>query len=162
MTYSLRWQRLLLVVGLLTVSIGWTGYAVLLWHVGSPSGGEDNENMIFGVASVVGYAVLAAASWSWFERSNAFMAGMTRVLRLFALGNLCLAAGLGAICYFWSNLAVTEPYDGRTTPLGAASYGCEAFGFLLAAIAFWSAASEVRAVRAVLPSSDGELVSAPS
>ena len=149
MSYSLRWQRLTVIAGLLTVAIGWIGYTAVVWDLGSPSE-LDRSDTLFGIASVVGYAILAAGAWSWFtwiEGSHFPLTGMTRALRLFALGNLCLAVGLTALSYYWSNQAVMNPYDGRTTPVAAASYGFEFFGFLLAAIAFWGAASEVCAAR---------------
>jgi len=59
-------------------------------------------------------------------------------------GILLLAVGVSAVSYFWTHLAISLPYNGRTTPVAAASYGLEFFGFLLAAIAFWGASSEVR------------------
>jgi hypothetical protein len=140
--------------GFLTVAIGWIGYTVIVWSFSSALGGVNRFNTFFGIFSVVGYAVLAAASWSWFrwmENCPVPLTGMARALRLFSLGNLFLAAGLAAIGYYWSNHAVTQPYDGRTTPAAAASYGFEFFGFLLAAIAFWVAASQVHAARPELP-----------
>ena len=146
MTYSLRWQRLVVIGGFLIVAIGWIGYTALTWHFRSAS---FVETLLFGIASVVGYAILAAASWSWFrwiERSRAPLAGMTRGLKLFALGNFCLAVGLAAISYYSSDQAVAQRYDGRTTIVAAMSYGFEFFGFLLAAIAFWGASSTVGAV----------------
>jgi hypothetical protein len=147
MTHSLRWQRLLVIGGFLIVAIGWIGYTAITWHFRWAS--ETRSNLVFGIASVVGYAILAAASWSWFkwiERSRAPLAGMSRVLKLFALGNLCLAVGLAAISYFSSDQAVAQRYDGRTTIVTAVSYGFEFFGFLLAAIAFWGASSTVGGV----------------
>ena len=152
MTYSLRWQRLMVIGGFLVVAIGWIGFTALTWHDRSPSDVEFRSSLLFGIASVVGYAILAAASWSWFrwiERSRAQLAGLTRVLKLFALGNFCLAVGLAAISYFSSDQAVAQRYDGRTTVVAAMSYGFEFFGFMLAAIAFWGASS---VVGAVLPS----------
>jgi hypothetical protein len=150
MTYSLRWQRLVVVCGLLIVAVGWIGFSALTWHTGSASNVGTRSNLLFGIASVVGYAILAAASWAWFrwiERSRVPLAGMTRVLRLFALGDLCLAVAVAAICSFESDQAVTRPYDGRTMIVAAVSYGLEFFGFMLAAIAFWGASSVVGAVR---------------
>jgi hypothetical protein len=150
MTYSLRWQRLVVIGGFLVVAIGWIGYTAITWHVRSPSDVAFRSNLLFGIASVVGYAILATASWSWFrwiERSRVPMAGMSRVLRLFALGNFCLAVGFAAITYFSSDQAVAQRYDGRTTTVAAISYGLEFFGFLLAAIAFWGASSTGGAVR---------------
>lgn len=152
MTFSLRWQRLVVIGGFLIVAVGWMGYTALTWHTGSASDVATRSNLLFGVASVVGYAIFAAASWSWFrwiEMSRVPLAGMTRVLRLFALGNLCLAVGVAAISYFESDQAVTQPYNGRTIIVAAVSYGFEFFGFMLAAIAFWGASS---VVGAVLPS----------
>jgi hypothetical protein len=152
MTHSLRWQRLVVIGGFLIVAIGWIGYTALTWHPGSRFDVGTRSSLLFGIASVVGYAILAAASWSWFrwiERSRVSLAGLTRVLRLFALGNLCLAVGVAAICYFESDQALNQPYDGRTMIVAAMSYGFEFFGFMLAAIAFWGASS---VVGAVLPS----------
>jgi len=149
MTYSLTWQRLVVIGGFLIVAIGWIGYTAVTWHFRAPSNVEFRSSLLFGIASVVGYATLAAASWSWFkwiERSRSPLAGMSRVLKLFALGNLCLAVGLAAISYFSSDQAVARRYDGRTTIVIAVSYGFECFGFLLAAIAFWGASSTVGAV----------------
>ena len=146
MTYSLRWQRLIVIGGFLIVAIGWIGHTALTWHFRSPSDVEFRSSLVFGIASVVGYAILAAASWSgfrWMERSRGPLAGMSRVLKLFALGNLCLAVGLAAISYFSSDQAVAQRYYGRTTVVAAMSYGFEFFGFLLAAIAFWGASSTV-------------------
>jgi hypothetical protein len=150
MTYSLRWQRLVVIGGFLIVAIGWIGSTAITWHFRSRSDVEFRSSLLFGIASVVGYAILAVASWSWFrwvERSRVPLAGMTRVLRLFALGNLCLAVGVAAIGYFESDQAVTQPYDGRTMIVAAVSYGLEFLGFLLAAIAFWGASSTIGAVR---------------
>jgi len=149
MTYSLRWQRWVVVGGFIIVAVGWIGYTALVWHDRFSFVGGIRSNLIFGIASSVGYAILAVASWAlfrWIERSQHPLAGMTGVLRLFALGNLCLALGLAAISYYWSNLAFTRPYDGRTTIVAAASYGFESFGLLLGAIAYWGAASAVGAV----------------
>jgi hypothetical protein len=67
MTYSLRWQRLVVVCGLLIVASGWIGYSALTWHSGSTSTVWTRSNLLFGIASVVGYAILAAASWAWFR-----------------------------------------------------------------------------------------------
>jgi hypothetical protein len=85
---------------------------------------------------------------------------MTRILRLFALGNFCLGVGVAAISYFESDQAVTQPYDGRTLIVAALSYGLEFFGFLLAAIAFWGASSTVGAVLAGLSAPEEGLVPA--
>lgn len=161
MNHSLRWPRLVVMAGFLTVAIGWIGYTAIVWSFSSSFDGGNRFNTFFGIFSVVGYAVLAAASWSWFrwmENCSVTLTGMTRALRLFALGNLFLAAGLGAIGYFWSNQAVTHPYDGRMTPAAAASYGLEFFGFLLAAMAFWGAASEVRTAHPDLPPPEVDLL----
>ncbi|MDR3650946.1 MAG: hypothetical protein P4L20_17785 [Acidimicrobiales bacterium] len=149
MTYSLRWQRLVVIGGFLMVAIGWIGYTAITWHFRSPSDLEFRSSLLFGIASVVGYAILATASWSWFrwiESSRVPLAGMSRVLKLFALGDFCLAVGLAAISYFSSDRAVTQRYDGRTTIVTAISYGFEFFGFLLAAVALWGASSTVGAV----------------
>ena len=81
------------------------------------------------------------------ETSPVPLSGMANVLRLLAFGNLLLAVGLSAVSYFWTHLAIPQPYDGRTTPVVAAAYGFGSFGFLMAAVAFWSASSEVRYVR---------------
>jgi hypothetical protein len=115
---------------------------------------------VLGVASILGYAVIGCASWAWFkwiETSRVSLAGMANVLRLFAVGNLLLAVGLSAISYFWTHLAISRQYNGRTTPVTAASYGLEFFGFLLAAIAFWGASSEVRSSLADLSLSEEDL-----
>jgi hypothetical protein len=151
MTYSLRWPRLAVMVGFLIVAIGWVGYTAIVWSFSSAFDGQNRFNTFFGIFSVVGYAVLAAASWSlfrWMENCSVTLIGMTRALRLFALGNLFLAAGLAAIGYYWSNQAVTQPYNGRTTPTAAAS------------IAFWGAASEVGAARPDSPQPEVDLVAA--
>ena len=162
MAYSLRWQRLIVVAGFLFVAIGWIGYtAVIVWGEPSTTRGQHHSNLVFGFGSVVGYAVLAAASWSWFrwiENSSISLAGMARVLKLFAVGNLFLALGLAAVSYYWANQAVTQPWDGRTRMVAAASYGFESFGFLLAVLAFWGASAEVRSARSGLSSPEGELV----
>ncbi len=163
MTYSLRWQRLVVIGGFFTVAIGWIGFSALTWHTGSASDVGTRSNLLFGIASVVGYAILAAASWSWFmwiERSRVPLGGMTRILRLFALGNLCLAVGLAAISYFESDQGITQPYHGRTTIVAATSYGLEFFGFLLAAIAFWGASSTVGSARPDRTVAEEGLVSA--
>jgi hypothetical protein len=165
MTHSLRWPRLAVTAGFLSVAIGWIAYTAIVGgsNFGSTFDGQNRWYTVFGLFSVVGYAILATASWSWFrwiERSRVPLNGMTRALRLFALGSLCLAAGLAAVGYYLSNLAVTQPYDGRTTPVAAASYGFEFFGFLLAAVAFWGASSEVRAGRPDTPRPEEGLVAA--
>ena len=163
MTYTLRRQRLVVTAGFLAVAIGWIGYIALVWGERWVWRGEDRANLVFGIGSVVGYAVLAVAAWSWFtwiESSAVHLAGMARVLRLFAVGNLFLAVGLAAISYFWASQAVTQPYDGRSTIVSAAVYGFEFFGFLLAAIAFWDASSEVHSSHPRLSLPEGELVAA--
>jgi hypothetical protein len=111
--------------------------------------------MVLGIGSILGYATIACGSWAWFkwmETSPVSLTGMSNVLRLFAVGNLLLAVGLSVISYFWTHLAISLPYNGRTTPVAAASYGMECFGFLLAATAFWGASSEVRS-----PLGDGSM-----
>jgi hypothetical protein len=158
MTYSLRWQRWVVIAGFLAVAIGWIGYIALVWGVRSPSRAQEHSDMVFGIGSVVGYAVFAGASWCWFkwiESSPVLLAGMARVLRHFAVGNLFLALGLAAVSYYWANQAVTQPYDGRTTMVAAASNGFGFFGFLLAAFAFWGASSEVHSVGTGLSSPRG-------
>jgi hypothetical protein len=163
MNPSLRWPRLVVMAGFLTVAIGWIGYTAVVWSFSSTFDGENRFNTFFGIFSVVGYAVVAAASWSWFrwmENCPVALTGMTRPLRLFALGHLFLAAGLAAIGYYWSNQAVTQPYDGRTMPAAAASYGLEFFGFLLAAMAFWGAASVVGAAHPDLAPPEVDLAAA--
>ena len=162
MAYSLRWQRLIIVVGFLTVAIGWIGYtALIVWGIRSSTTGQEHFNLAFGIGSVVAYAVLAGAAWSWFrwiENSSISLAGLTRALRLFAVGNLCLAVGLAAVAYYWANQSVTQPWDGRARIVAAASYGLESFGFFLAAVAFWGASAEVHSARSGPSSPEAELV----
>ena len=148
--YSMRRQRLMVLGGFLSVAVGWIAETSLFqWGVRGGNG-QYRSDMVFTIGSVLGYIVIACASWAWFkwmETSPVPLSGMANVLRLFALGNLLLAVGLSAVSYFWTHLAISQPYDGRTTPVAAAAYGFEFFGFLMAAVAFWSASSEVRSVR---------------
>ncbi|MGA2835395.1 MAG: hypothetical protein ABSF84_02240 [Acidimicrobiales bacterium] len=162
MAYSLRRQRLIVMLGFLSVALGWIGYLALVWAEWSPLEGQDRANLIFGVGSVLGYAVLAVASWSWFRwmESSPHLAGLVPVLRRFAVGNLLLAVGLAAIGYLWASHAITQPYDGRSTIVAAMTYGFEFFGFLLAAVAFWDASAEVGTVRPDPSTSEGEFVAA--
>lgn len=149
--------------GFLTVAIGWIGYIALVWGTRSTWRGQDHANIVFGLGSVVGYAGLAAASWSWFkwmESSPVQLGSLARVLRLFAVGNLLLALGLAAVGYFWASQAVTQPYDGRSTIVAAVTYGLEFLGFLMASIAFWDASAEVRTVGPELSAPEGELITA--
>src|ERR1700690_3838794 len=100
MMYSLGRQRLTVMLGFLTVALGWIGYVALISGERSQPRGQDHANIIFGFGSVLGYAVLAVAAWSWFkwmESCPVDLAGLARVLRLFAVGNLLLAMGLAAI-----------------------------------------------------------------
>jgi hypothetical protein len=161
--YSMRWQRVVVFVGFLSVALGWIAETALFqWGVRAGSEDQYRSSLVLGIASVVGYAVIAAASWTWFkwmETTSVSLSGMANVLKLFGVGNLLLAIGLSALSYFWTHLAITQPYDGRTTPVAAASYGFEFFGFLLAAIAFWGASSEVRSIRPNLPLSGASEIS---
>ncbi len=156
----MRWERYVVSGGFLVVAAGWIGEtAVYRWGVPDAIGGEYQADLVFGLGSVLGYAVIACASWAWFrwiETSRASLSGLGNVLRLFALGNLLLAIALGGLSCFWVHWAISQPYNGRTTPAIAASNGLQCFGFLLAAIAYWGASSEVRSPRAAqsLPEQD--------
>jgi hypothetical protein len=160
-TYSLSRQRLTVALGFLFVALGWIGYITLIWVERSVSPGGNYAMIIFGVGSVLGYAVLAAASWSWFkwiQGSLVQLSGLVNVLRLFAIANLLLAVGVGALGYFWSHEAVTQPYDGRSTIAAAMTYGFECIGFLLAAVAFWDASAHVRVVSPDFSAPEDELI----
>jgi hypothetical protein len=155
--YSTRWERLVVLSGFVLVAAGWIGEtAVFQW--GLQDGNDQyHSDLVLGTASILGYGVIACASWAWFkwiESSQMSLAGLATVLRLFAFGNLLLAVSLSVVGYFWTHLAISQPYNGRTTPVAAASYGLECFGFLLAASAFWGASSEVRAPLADQPLSE--------
>ena len=161
MTCSLRRQRLAVVAGFLAVAIGWIGYTTAVWNHSVPA--VIHADVILGIASTAGYAVLAAAAWSWLkwiESSPIPLPGMSRVLSLFALGNLLLAVGLAAVDYDWAREAIMQPYDGRTVIVAASSYGFEFFGFLLVSAAFWSASSAIRSVRPGSSLPEDELVPA--
>jgi hypothetical protein len=150
-------------LGFLSVSLGWIGYIALAWVERSSFASENHANVVFGAGSVIGYAVLAAASWSWFrwmESSHIQLSGLSRVLRLFFVGNLLLAIGLAWVGYFWASRAVTQPYDGHFTIALAMTYGFEFFGFLLASIAFWDAAAVVRTNDPEQSALGGDLVTA--
>jgi hypothetical protein len=145
--YSMRWERLVVLSGFVLVAAGWIGEtSVFQW--GLRYGNDQyHSDLVLGIGSILGYAVIACASWAWFkwiETSHVSLAGLATVLRLFAVGILLLAVSLSVVTYFWTHLAVSVPYNGRTTPVAATSYGLECFGFLLAAIAFWGASLEVR------------------
>jgi hypothetical protein len=145
--YSMRWERLVVLSGFVLVAAGWIGEtAVFQWGI-HDGNDQYHSGLVLGIGSILGYAVIACASWAWLkwiETSHVSLAGLATVLRLFAVGILLLAVSLSVVSYFWTHLAVSLPYNGRTTPVAAASYGLECFGFLLAAIAFWGASSEVR------------------
>jgi len=136
--------------GFLSVAVGWIAEASLFqWGVRGIDG-QYRSDMVFAIGSALGYAVIACASWAWFkwmDTSPVPLSGMDNVLRLFALGTLLLAVGLSAVSYYWIHLAISQLYDGRTTPVAVAAYGFQCFGFLMAAVAFWSASSKVRSVR---------------
>lgn len=160
MKYSLRRQCLIVLAGFLAVAIGWVGYTAALWN-GPVSG--FHATVIFGLGNVVGYVVLAAAAWSWLawiESSGFPLPGMSRALRLFAVGNLCPAAGLAAVGYYWSRQAIAHPYDRHLVIVIASAYGFEFFGFLLVSAALWSAASEIHPDRVGASSPEDELVPA--
>jgi hypothetical protein len=149
--YNMRRERLVVSGGFLVVAAGWIGEtAVYRWGVPDAVGGEYQADLVFGLASVLGYVVIACASWAWFrwiEASPVSLGGLGKVLRFFAIGNLLLAVAVGGLGYFWVHWAISQPFDGRTTPVIAASNGLQSFGFLLAAIAFWGASSKVRSRR---------------
>ena len=150
-----------MMLGFFTVAIGWIGYMATVWSGPSPSRGWTRANIIFGVGSVLGYGVLAVASWSWLkwiENSPVRLAGLSRVLKFFAIGNLLLAAGLASIGYFQARQAVTFPYDGHVQLVAAGSWGLEFFGFLLVAVAFWDASSKISAERADPSTAGGGLL----
>jgi len=151
----------MVMLGLLTVAGGWIGYLALVSGERSYWQGQDHANIIFGIGSVLGYAVFAVASWSWFkwmESAPVQLAGIARVLRLFAIGFLFLAVGLAAIGYFWADQAITQPYGSRIPIVAAVTYGLEFLGFLLAAVAFWDASAEASVVGPDLSAPEGELV----
>lgn len=149
--------------GFVLVAAGWIGEtSVFEWGV-HDGNSQYHSDLVLGIGSILGYAAIACASWAWFkwiETSHVSLAGMANVLRLFALGNLLLAVGLSVVSYYWTHLAISLPYNGRTTPVLAASYALECFGFLLAAIAFWGASSEVRSPLADRSLPEGDLVAA--
>jgi hypothetical protein len=151
MTFSLRRQRIMVMLGFITVALGWIGYVVfIVQDERSPWPDLEPASIMFGVGSVLGYAVLALASWYWFkwmETLTLQLAGLVRVLRLFAVGTAFIAGGLASIGYFWASHTVRQSYDGRTSVAVAVSYGLEFFGFLLAAIAYWDTAAHLRTSR---------------
>ena len=161
MKHSLRRQRIFVVIGFLAVAVGWMGYVAVLGFERSSFPGQERTNLVFGIGSVLGYAVLALASWSWFrwiESSPVALPGLSRVLKLFSVGNLLLAVGLSLVGYFWVDQAVTPPYDGHSTIAAAMTYGFECIGFLLVAIAFWDASAQFGTVRPSLSTSEDDLV----
>ncbi len=138
-------------LGFITVALGWIGYIiVILRDERSPWPGLEPASIMFGVGSVLGYAVLALASRYWFRWMETFtfqLAGLVRVLKLFAVGTAFIAGGLASIGYFWASQTVRQSYDGRYSVAVAVSYGLEFFGFLLAAIAYWDTAAQLRTSR---------------
>ena len=148
--HSMRRQRLMVLGGYLCVAVGWVAEASLFqWGVRGIDG-QYRFDLAFAIGTVLGYTVIACASWAWFtwmDTSPVPLAGMANVLRLFALGTLLLAVGLSAVSYHWIHQAISQPFDGRTTPVAAAAYGLECFGFLVVSAAFGTASSRVRSVR---------------
>jgi hypothetical protein len=148
--YSMRRQRVMVVGGFLSVAVGWSAETALFqWGVRGVDG-QHAPDMVFALGSVLGYLVIACASWAWFtwmETSPVPLSGMDKVLNIFSVGYLLLAVGLSALGYHYAHQALSQPYDGRTGPVIATAYGLECFGFLVVAVAFWSASSVVRTVR---------------
>jgi hypothetical protein len=135
-------------LGFITVALGWIGYLVVVVRdERSPWPDLEPASIVLGVGSVLGYAILALASWYWFKWMESFtfqLAGLVRVFKLFAVGTACIAGGLASIGYFWASQAVRQSYGARTPVSVAVSYGLEFLGFLLAAIAYWDAAAKLR------------------
>jgi hypothetical protein len=159
--YSMRWERLVVLGGFALVAAGWIAEIALQWGFHGLND-QYHYEFVLDSGTALGYAVIACASWAWFkwiETARASLRGLSNVLRLFALGNLLFAIALSAISYSWTHWAISLPYQGRTTPVAAASYSLECFGFLLAALAFWGASSEVRSPRTELPLPDEDLAS---
>jgi hypothetical protein len=142
----LKKQRLVVGAGFLIVAGGYAAQTVVaaIAFRGTTSG--DYENF-YGGAFAVGFAIVGLATWAWFTslESTPPGHGMTSVLRLFALANLVFGVGLVSATYFWAHRAIVYPYDGRTSIGIPTAYGLQLFGFCLVSVAFWSAASVLRA-----------------
>ena len=148
MIYSLRRQRALVAFGFVLVAVAWLAYTTEVWSNSPP--GETGAELIFGVGSIAGYLVLAAAGWSWFrwiDRSLVVLPDMTRLLRLFAVGNLLFSIGVVALGYNVAHRLVNSPYEGHSEIAILASYWFQVIGFLCVSAAYWSAALHVRRIQ---------------
>jgi len=154
----------MVMLGFITVALGWIGYVIfVVQDERSPWPDLEPASIMFGVGSLLGYAVLALASWYWFrwmETLTLQLAGLVRVLKLFAVGTAFIAGGLVSIGYFWASQAVRQSYDGRYSVAVAVSYGLEFFGFLLAAIAYWDTAAQLRTSRSDQSTTEADLLTA--
>jgi len=61
--YSMRWERLVVLGGFVLVAAGWIGVtSVFQWGVRSGSD-QHHSDLVLGIGSILGYAVIACASW---------------------------------------------------------------------------------------------------
>jgi len=145
--YSLRRERVLIVVGFALVAVAWLAYTTRIWSSSPPP--DRGSNLTFGLASISGYFVLAAAGWAWFrwiDRSLVVLPDMTRMLRLFAIGNLLLSIGVAAVGYNVTHRLGHFPFD-HSELADLSSYWLQVVGFLLVSAAYWSASSHVRRIQ---------------
>ena len=140
----MRRQRVIVTVGFVLVAIGWLAFTTTIWRTSPPS--WTGADLAAGLGSITGYSVLAAAAWAWFrwiERSTVPLPDMTRLLRLFAIGNLFIAIGLMALAYEITRVASSSPFTGKNEIASLAWYVLQPIGFLLVSIAYWSASSQL-------------------
>ena len=159
MAYSLGWQRRIVVLGFLSVAVGWTAYTADVWDHTPPT--ETLANVLFGLGGMLGYAVLAGAAWSWLQWMESCpvpLGGMSRVLRLFGVANLFLCAGVAAVAYNFASHVVTWTYTSHWEIVGVSSYGLQFLGFLLVSVAYWSASFQVSRVNPGALTPDAALV----
>ncbi len=145
MIYSLRRQQAVVALGFGLVAAAWLAYAAEAWSNSPP--GQRGAELVFGLGSIAGYLVLAAAEWSWLrwiDRSDVVLSDMSQLLRLFALGNLLLSVGVLALGYNAAHLFLNEPYEGHSEIAILASYWLQFLGLLLVSAAYWSTSSLVR------------------
>jgi len=158
---SLRQQRIIVVIGFVLVAVGWLAFTTNIWSNSPPS--WTGADLINGLGNIIGYGVLAVAAWAWFrwiEGSTVALPDMTRLLRLFAVGNLFLSIGVMAAAYEMTHLAISVPFAGHTEIASLAWYILQAVGFLLVSVAYWSASIRLQRVpaEASLPSAESVTV----
>jgi hypothetical protein len=124
-------------VGLLIVSVG---FSVGFWAIEYDSPGvlRSKAFMTYGLAVVLGYGLMAWASWWWIRtlsRSPGSTRAMTLPLRVLALASLVFATA-----YFVSEIDDLRDLSGPGGSVGAGAGLSLCIGFVVASVGFWTAA----------------------